>query len=344
MRKLQKICIFIKLDCRIDYRGSPLKQRFMKLMTRVELSEFPFRISHRDPIFMMGSCFTDNIGTLLERYRFPVTVNPFGTLFNPVSVKTGMESLLEKEQYTPQDVGEYNGSWFSFDHYTGFSSTSREKCLDGINREFFRARKKLDDAKVLILSWGTAWIFTEHATGRVVSNCHKIPADRFRRSRLDVQGITEVYKPLFEKLLRVNPHMKIILTVSPVRHWKDGARENQLSKSVLLLATRELEKIFPENVFYFPSYEIVMDELRDYRFYAGDMLHMSDQASQYIWEIFSDAMVSDESKQIIRDLEPFVKLLNHRPWDTGKAALAKLEEKRTQWEKELIQKYPFIDF
>jgi hypothetical protein len=315
----------------------------MKLMTEVVPGEYPFRIGHRELTLMMGSCFTENIGSLMLRYRFPVTINPFGTLFNPLSVKTGLEALLGKQQYTEEDLGEYNGTWFSFDHYTGFSSGNRESCLDGINRVFLEAKEKLERTSLLILSWGTAWIFTESATGRVVSNCHKIPADRFRRSRLEVKEIVEVYRDLLNRLLSDHPGMKVLLTVSPVRHWKDGARENQLSKSALLLATRDLENLFPDRVFYFPSYEIVMDELRDYRYYAGDMLHISEQAALYIWEKFIQCLVSDESRQVIRALEPLLKLMDHRPRDTGPETLEKLEAKRLHLRNQLKAKYSFID-
>jgi len=315
----------------------------MKLMTIVEPGNFPFRIGHRKDLLMMGSCFTQNIGGLLQRYRFPVTVNPFGTIYNPLSVKAGLEALLDKERYEAGDLDQHNGVWFSFDHDTGFSSTDREGCLDQINGTFLAAKATLARADVLILSWGTSWVYREKPAGRVVSNCHKMPAQRFDRFRPSVEEITIVYKTLLDKLLVRNQALKVLLTISPVRHWKDGAHGNQLSKATLLLAADDLTEQYPDRVFYFPSYEIVMDELRDYRYYAEDMVHVSDQTTHYIWEKFIASLVSDESRQVICDLEPLLKLQAHRPRDPAKETAEALRTKAVKIRDQLRIKYNFID-
>lgn len=316
----------------------------MKLITSVDPGSYPFRIGHRKDLMMMGSCFTENIGRLLERYLFPVTVNPFGTIYNPLSVKTGLEALLEKERYEAGNLEQHAGSWFSFDHDTGFSDPDKDRCLEKINGSFFHARDKLTHADVLVLSWGTSWVFRAKDSGRVVSNCHKIPAQRFHRFRLSVEEICSSYLKLLEALFAHNQDLKVLLTVSPVRHWKDGAHGNQLSKAVLLLAADELVRGFPGKVFYFPSYEIVMDELRDYRYYAEDMLHVSDQATRYIWEKFTACLVSAESREFIRDLEPLLKIRGHRPLDTGETAIRSLQQKAAKIQETLRSKYDFIDF
>ena len=290
----------------------------------------------------MGSCFTENIGRLMERWMFPLTVNPFGVTYNPASISRQLEALMQKEAYVAEELNHHNELWFSFDHYTGFSSPERQKCLEGINRSFLDAKKELRKAGVLVITWGTSWVYRYNPTGEVVCNCHKIPAGQFTRARLSVHDITDLYSDLITRLFNYNAGLKILLTVSPVRHWKDGAHGNQLSKAALLLATEALELQFPGKVCYFPSYEMTMDELRDYRFYADDMLHLNSIATGYIWEKFQKALVSGESRQIIGDLEPLLKMEDHRTRGNSsiayKNSLDKHQEKRT----ELREKYPFL--
>jgi hypothetical protein len=316
----------------------------MKLITEVSLPDYPFRMDHRHPLLFMGSCFTENIGHLMERYLFRVCINPFGVTYNPVSVMKGLEALAGKEAYRQGDLDQTNGLWFSFDHYTRFSSPDPEECLEGINEAFSRAKQMLSQARVLVITWGTAWVYRYKPTGRVVCNCHKIPASRFDRSRLTTEEITAAYGSFLPRLFDVNPDLKVLLTVSPVRHWKDGARGNQLSKASLLLATEQLEQLFPGRVFYFPSYEIVMDELRDYRFYAGDLLHTNDLATTWLWEKFRHALISGESQGVIRELEPVLKMMEHRPW--LKKGEAHDKTIRTMEEKLLAirKKLPFVDW
>jgi len=315
----------------------------MKLITEVALPEYPFWLDHQTSIFMMGSCFTENIGRQLERYRFPVCINPFGVTYNPLSVQKGLEALLHKQAYGEQDLNFHNDHWFSFDHYTGFSSPDREEVLDKINRSFRSAKELLKDAGVLILTWGTSWVYSYNKTGQVVCNCHKIPAKEFTRTQLTTEEIVAAYEELLPRLLEFNSDLKILHTVSPVRHWKDGAHGNQLSKAALLLAGDALQKQFPEQFFYFPSYEIVMDELRDYRFYSADMLHTSDQTTAYIWEKFRQVLISESSKKIIRDLEPLLRMIQHRPMGSNAQAHQHLAQKIIEEVKKLKTKYPEIN-
>jgi hypothetical protein len=316
----------------------------MKLFTEVEIPGYSFRLNHEDPILMMGSCFTENIGKKLERYLFPVTVNPFGVTYNPLSVRKGLHGLVHKQEYLKEELHQYNDRWFSFDHYTGFSSPDPELTLDHINREFASAKQVLLKAGFLILSWGTAWVYRHKATGEVVSNCHKIPSSRFTRSRLSPEEVVESYSSFLPGLFDANEKLKVILTVSPVRHWKDGAHGNQLSKSVLLLACDRLAARFPRQLSYFPSYEILMDELRDYRFYADDLLHPGENAISYLWEKFHDYLVDEESHQIIRELDPLLKMKEHRPFnpesDGYRDMLYQLEERS----RELKARYPYLNW
>jgi hypothetical protein len=316
----------------------------MKLITEVSLPRYPHQMELRDPILLMGSCFTEKIGQLLERYLFHTCINPFGVTYNPLSVLRGLDALLHRDSYGEDDLERHNGLWFSFDHYTGFSSPEKETCLSAINQAFLRGKQLLLRAKWLSLTWGTAWVYRRQESGRVVCNCHKIPASRFTRSRLAPGEIAESYASFLPSLFRMNPGVRILLTVSPVRHWKDGAHGNQLSKASLLLASEILEGLFPEKVFYFPSYEIVMDELRDYRFYAADMLHTSQQATGYIWEKFSQALISPESQHIMGELEPLLKLMEHRPRLTEGDAYHLAERQRKEKLADLRSRYPFLSW
>lgn len=316
----------------------------MKLLTEVQLPDYPFQIDHRTPVLMMGSCFTDNVGQLLEKYLFPVSINPFGVTYNPLSVLKGLEALVEKKEYVAEDLDHYKDLWFSFDHYTGFSSPNQEEALSKINDSFGKAKKLLGLAETLILTWGTAWIYRYNQSGEIVCNCHKIPASQFTRTQLSTREIIKAYEDFIPRLLKFNPNLKIILTVSPVRHWKDGAHGNQLSKATLLLAGEALMNLFPEQLFYFPSYEIVMDELRDYRFYSEDLLHLSDQAIQYIWEKFESSLISIDSRKIIKDLIPLLKMLNHRPLIREGASYEKLLADRKEKLDNFKIKYPFIEW
>lgn len=314
----------------------------MKLLTEVKLPEYPFRIDHHSGTLLLGSCFTDNIGRLLKRSKFPVTINPFGVTYNPASLSRQLEALMSREAYVIEDLNFHNGKWFSFDHYTGFSSDNKQACLDGINQAFTQAKEELQKASLLVITWGTSWVYRYKTSGQVVCNCHKIPADQFTRTRLSVREIVKIYSALLPELFKYKPEIKVLFTISPIRHWKDGAHGNQLSKAALLLAADALEDEFPGKVNYFPSYEITMDEMRDYRYYADDMLHLSSLAVEYIWEKFQNSLVSEESLQIMRDLEPLIRMEEHRSLNKSsevqKETIRIREEKRAKLQK----RYPFL--
>ena len=315
----------------------------MKLITEVALPEYPFKLDHLTPVLMMGSCFTENIGRQLERYLFPVCINPFGVTYNPLSVKKGLEALMHKEVYSEVDLNLYGDLWFSFDHYTGFSSPDRDEALEAINHSFHSAKAQLKKARILILTWGTSWVYRYKETGQVVCNCHKIPVKEFTRTQLSTREIISAYEDLLPQLLEFNSSLKIIHTVSPVRHWKDGAHGNQLSKASLLLAGDALQKQFPDQFLYFPSYEIVMDELRDYRYYAEDMIHTSEQTTSYIWEKFRQVLLSESSTELIKDLEQVLKLKEHRPRDNSSEAQRTRESLLQERIASLKTKYSELD-
>lgn len=301
--------------------------------TKVNIPRSEFEFGYQKNAVMMGSCFVENIGSKLESNKYRVDVNPFGVIYNPVSVCSSLRLLIEEKQLVEDDLNFHNDLWFSFYHHSKFSNTDCSQCLLYINDGIKESSKNLKKADILFITFGTAWVYELLSSNTVVSNCHKLPAKDFNRYRLNVDEIVSIYKDLLVELLVFNPKIKIVFTVSPIRHWKDGANGNQVSKSTLLLAIDQLTDLF-DQVSYFPSYEIVMDELRDYRFYSEDMLHMSDVAVKYIWQRFSETYISEESIQIEKQVEKFILYANHRPFNVNsdshqtfiKSSLFKIDE------------------
>ena len=309
--------------------------------TRIEIPLSKTKISFEDRTMTLGSCFAENIGKKMKEAYFEADTNPFGVLFNPVSISNSLDLLLQTKTYSQDDIFEYNSMWQSFSHSSLFTDSTSEGCLSKLNSRLSAARTFLNHTNVILITFGTAWVFEDKKSGRVVSNCHKLPADKFIRRRLTVEEIVADYTLLIKKLQSVIPTLNIIFSVSPVRHWKDGAHDNTISKSTLLLAINELQQQL-EKVHYFPAYEIQMDELRDYRFYAADMLHPSDVAVDYIWNRFSDTYFSKQTSALKRRLEQLILDSNHRPLHPDSIGYIKFLDKTEKRKEELIQEFPFL--
>ena len=284
----------------------------MELQTIVQIGKPGFRLDYATRILMAGSCFVENIGERMKGLQFDVDVNPCGIVYNPLSVADTLDLLLEGRALAEADLWHRGGLWGSFRHHGSFSAPTAEECLRKINGRLEESACRLAGTDVLVVTWGTAWVYMRKGDGRLVSNCHKFPAADFDRRRLEVEEIVERYAALFRRLRALRPGLRVLFTVSPIRHWKDGAHGNQLSKAILLLAADRLVQAY-DFVSYFPSYEIVMDELRDYRFYAPDMLHISEQGVDYIWERFRDLYFTPEARAVMREVEKCNKILAHRP-------------------------------
>lgn len=283
--------------------------------TEVDILPFPFSISYKTPTLFCGSCFTENIGSLMVDRKMPALVNPFGVLYNPISIKLVLDRILNGAPFKESDLIFRNGLWFSYMHHTSYSSPIKEKCLEKINSELFRASEFAKSMKYLLITFGTARVYYLKENNLPVANCHKIPSQEFDNRLLDVDTIVNSWLELIDTLLSRTPDLKILFTISPVRHWKDGAIGNQYSKSVLNVAVHELCKKYPNNAFYFPAYEIMMDDLRDYRFYADDMLHPSTVAVQYIWQKFKDAFIDKSSLKLASEIEGIISAVKHRPFN-----------------------------
>jgi len=288
----------------------------MKFQTEVQIPGFAWQTGYQRRNLFMGSCFTENIGQKMETLKYPVDINPFGILYNPVSVANGLRFLLQRKKFTEQDLIHYNGLWHSFFHHSRFSSPDKNEALTTINNRIEKSAEFLKNAGFLFITFGTAWVYDYKLTGQTVSNCHKIPEKEFRRFRLTPGEIVEDYRQLLSEIRDFDPEIKVVFTVSPIRHWKDGAIENQRSKATLLLAIDQLIREFGEEYCnYFPAYEIVMDELRDYRFYAEDMIHLSVSAVNHIWEKFQLAMIDNKSRVTSEKVENILSAVNHRPFN-----------------------------
>ena len=241
----------------------------IKLITQIDLPVFRKKLGYRHPSMMMGSCFAENIGNYLQELCFPITVNPFGILYNPVSIANSLTNLLENKEFTEHDLFFYDNLYHSFSHHGKFSGPDQEKMLGQINDKVKEGHNTLKGCSHLFVTFGTSWVFRYKETGNIVSNCHKLPGTLFERYRLQVAQITGIWVQLIQQMVKLNPDLQIVFTVSPIRHLKDGAHDNQLIKSILLLAIDDLVTEFgADSVSYFPSYELMLDELRDYRFYG----------------------------------------------------------------------------
>ncbi|HPR72897.1 MAG TPA: GSCFA domain-containing protein [Bacteroidales bacterium] len=283
----------------------------MNFRTTFNIPVSPDKISYSDPVMFIGSCFSTFIGDKFSSGYMPVMVNPSGTLYNPASVARTIERLLSQRHYELNDLNEYNGKWISFDHSTAFSSENANEVLRSVNDSLEKAVGFISEARFLFITFGTARIFRLKETGQIVTNCHKLPSRYFTRQMMTVEDIVVMWNSVLDLLKATYPSLKIVFTISPVRHWKDGAHGNQVSKSVLFLAVEDL-LVHSVKPTYFPSYELVMDDLRDYRYYDDDMLHPSSRAIDYIWEKFSSVYFTGSTKEIWAEMDGISKAVLHR--------------------------------
>ena len=283
----------------------------MKLLTPVEDEKCLTGISYNDRIMMLGSCFSDNIGGQLANFGFNVCINPFGTLYNPVSLLQSMQLLVSDRMFVVEDavdMGAGSGLYCSFSHHTSFARPSAEEFINDANEALTKARAFFKDCNKVIITLGTSWCFRHLESDRIVSNCLKRPGGEFRRERLSVQEVTDA----LTRIMGMCPEKDFIFTVSPIRHFKDGAHGNQISKAGLILGIEEaINANTGRKADYFPAYEIMMDELRDYRFYAEDMLHPSPLAVKYIFEKFKLSHISERSFKQMEENMRLTRAENH---------------------------------
>lgn len=283
----------------------------MEFRTIIPIEPFKHRIDHSQHILSLGSCFADNIASRLADAKFHITASPTGILFNPESIASAIECYANRIYPSITNLQYGNGKWFSLNFHSSFSNADVTLALNAMRQGVDRGAEAINRADTYIITFGTAIAYRHTETNKIVANCHKLPQSHFQREMLSVDDIVKRYTSLLESVLK---NKRVIFTVSPIRHLSDGLEANSLSKAILRVAIGELTRRFP-NTRYFPSFEIVNDELRDYRFYANDMTHPSQLAIDYIWERFSDAAFSPSTQKLIERVARINAAVAHRPFN-----------------------------
>lgn len=316
----------------------------MNLQTRIPLKQASKNlIDYNSKLLLFGSCFSENIGNQFSYFKFQSTQNPFGILFHPIAIENLITNAINQKKYTEKDLIYQNEIWHSFDAHSSLSSLDQKEILHNLNSAISATHQQIKDASHIIITLGTSWVYRHIESDKIVANCHKIPQKKFLKELISVDEITESLQAIIALIKTVNTKVDIIFTISPVRHLKDGFIENTQSKSHLITAIHEV--IEPRtHTHYFPSYEIMMDELRDYRFYAEDLIHPNKTAINYIWERFLATWFSDETTLTLKEIDTIQKGILHRPFNEN-------SEQHQQFLKNLklkiekIQKaYSFIKF
>ena len=316
----------------------------MKLQTQITISpEKHNPIDYHSKLLLLGSCFSENIGERLNYFKFQTNQNPFGILFHPKAIENLVAHAINEKVYTENDIFFLNERWHCFDAHSNLSTVDKSELLKNLNQQIKTTKKQLKEVSHIVITFGTSWVYRHIETDSYVANCHKVPQKNFLKEILSIDQITESLEAVTALIKSVNNDISITLTVSPVRHLKDGFIENQQSKAHLIAAIHQV--VEPrKNIHYFPSYELMMDELRDYRFYGEDMIHPNKTAINYIWERFSDAWISTDSTQTMKEVQTIQNGINHKPFNSNSEKhiqfLAHLKSKI----KALKKQYPFIEF
>jgi hypothetical protein len=303
---------------------------------------FSTLINHQHKLLLIGSCFTENIGTKLKQHKFSVMENPNGILFNPISISTSISSYIENKQYTKEDLFYENELWNSWQHHSRFSHPNQDECLRMINQSQTTANDFLKTADWVLITLGSAFVY-ELANKEVVANCHKVPTDKFNKKLLSIEEVVNVLNNTIQQLVSFNPKLKIIFTISPVRHLREGFVENNRSKAVLIGAVHELVNQ-SEKLFYFPAYELVIDDLRDYRFYAEDMVHPNYAATNYVWDKFVSTCIDEPSQQLMKEINGINAATSHKPFNPTSAQHKKFLQTNLEKVNRLKQAYSYINF
>lgn len=312
----------------------------LKLRSEIKIKDSEKKISYDSKLIFIGSCFAENISSKMKDLRFRVEDNPHGIMYNPMSILKSIEEVIYETSYGDVDLMKVRDLYVSLNHHGRFSSTNKQEAIDRINESIKNSHQFIMKADFLFISFGSAWVY--EFDEEIVGNCHKIPAFEFTERLLSQDEIVNAYKTLLEKLKLFNPKLEIIFTVSPIRYLKYGFHENQISKSTLHLAIHELTKEFSQ-CHYFPSYEIMMDDLRDYRFYKDDLTHISDQAVDYIFDLFQNCYMSKETIAICKKIKTLNKMQNHKILDASSEEAKKFLVKRSQLIDEIKNDFPELD-
>jgi hypothetical protein len=314
----------------------------MELQTNIPLFKQSHNlINYESKMVLLGSCFAENMASKLSYFKFQNTLNPFGILFYPLAIENFVTRAINKDYYSDDEVFQYNEHWHCYDAHSCLSAPSKEALLQRLNTAIDTTNQCIQEATHFIITLGTAWIYRYVETNQIVANCHKVPQKQFSKELLSVDEIRESVEAIISLVTSVNKDAKFIITVSPIRHIKDGFIENQQSKAHLIAGIHQV--VTPrKGLFYFPSYEIMMDELRDYRFYAKDMIHPSLLAIDYIWECFKTVWIEENAISTMDEIETIQKGMAHRPFNPNSAAHQKFLQNLEIKKAKLQAQFPFI--
>ncbi|OHT47408.1 GSCFA domain-containing protein [Flavobacterium tructae] len=318
----------------------------MQFRTQIPVSKSSNPIDYHSKIISVGSCFAENMAEKFDYFKLQNETNPFGIIFNPVSIEKVIQRVVKQEFFTEKDVFFHNERWHCFEVHSDLSHSDRQELLQTLNEAITKTNKQIKEATHLIVTYGTSWIYRNIESNEVVANCHKVPQRQFTKELLTADVIQKSIQNTIRLIYGSNPNINFIFTISPVRHIKDGFVENQLSKSHLFTGLHQnlQSKIDNQQLGYFPSYEIMMDELRDYRFYAEDMLHPNVVAIDYIWQRFSENYIAENSISTLLEVGEIQKSLHHRSFNPESEQHQKFLVKLRQKIKSVEEKWQHIKF
>ncbi|MCE9538863.1 MAG: GSCFA domain-containing protein [Bacteroidetes bacterium] len=314
----------------------------MKFHLNFTIPPFEPKINYAHKFLFVGSCFTENIGETMQQYKFNVKINPNGVLYNPASMAVALRRYIDNKTIRENELFYANECWNSWEHHSRFSKTDKQTCLTTINNSISSAHHFIKETDWLFITFGSAFIYKRNDTGELVGNCHKVPQKEFTKQMLTVNEIIDDYKILIQQLKTLNNNLKIIFTISPVRHIREGIIENNRSKARLIEAVHELVKQ-NDNLFYFPAYELVIDDLRDYRFYNSDLVHPNEQAINYVFEKLMNTIFDDKTKELFEKIKDIVTAKQHRPFNSTTEAYLKFKTAYTERCNQIKKDNPILD-
>ncbi|MBG6186179.1 GSCFA domain-containing protein [Flavobacterium sp. CAN_S2] len=316
----------------------------MQFRTQIPISKSNYPIDYNSKIMSLGSCFAVNMAEKLDYFKFQNTCNPFGILFHPLAIEKLIDFAVSQKQFTEKDIFFHNERWHFFDVHSDLSSSNKEDLLTSLNALIKSTNQQITESTHIIITYGTSWVYRNIESDSIVANCHKVPQKQFKKELLSVEEIEKSIANTLELIDAVNPDCAIIFTVSPVRHIKDGFVENQWSKANIISALHGTFDFRLSTINYFPSYEIMMDELRDYRFYTEDMLHPNQVAIDYIWKRFKETRISETAFATMDEVENVQKSLSHKPFNPISESHLKFQSKVREKITKLENQYSFMKF
>lgn len=316
----------------------------MKLQTQIPFeNQSNNLIDYNSKLLLIGSCFVENMSKKLDYFKFQNTCNPFGILFHPKAIEAFITNAINEKEYSESDIFFQDERWHCFDAHSKLSNPSKDALLDELNKQTCSTTQQIKDSTHVVITLGTAWMYRFIETDTIVANCHKVPQKQFLKEIMSVGEVSESLDAIVSLIQSLNTKASVLFTVSPVRHIKDGFVENNLSKAHLISGIHQVINK-SENTYYFPSYEIMMDELRDYRFYTKDMIHPSETAINYIWERFQQVWISQKAASTMSEVESIQKRLLHKPFNNESELHQKFIESLTMKQDLLNQEFPHILF